>query len=65
MPKKSKKVTFNEVCEAYTSVMRTMRYKRQADLDFVEYKEAFDTLCNRTSKEVLAKFVRESNLFDE
>lgn len=62
--RKSNKVTFDQVCKAYTLVINAKEFKRRSEQTCKERKSEFDKLVKKASKEVLAKFTRESNIFN-
>ena len=60
---KNKKVTIEELEEAYQLVKDLFCNYESAEKQYSEAVENFNKLSNRTSKEVLAKFVRKGDLF--
>lgn len=61
--KKSRKVSLQELSNQYKVVLLCKKAKEDANKVFNEAISKFDTLSDRTSKEVLAQFVREADLF--
>ncbi len=61
---KSKRITLEQLSEAYGYVVGAKDNLLDATLKYETRQAEFDTLTNRTSKEVLAQFMREGNLFN-
>ena len=55
---KSRKVTMEEVQKAWNDLVEAKEAARAYSNTFDILSKSFDTLVNRTSKEVLAEFVR-------
>ena len=65
MPKKSKRVTLEELVKVYNEMRAKKRIAIAAKHDLQDIEVMFNHLTLRTSKEVLAQFVREGNIFNE
>ncbi len=59
----SKRVTIDQLTEAYRSIITAKKDLKDAKFYVDANQRAFDALTKRASKDVLAQFLREGNLF--
>ena len=59
---KSRKVTLDQVQEAYGKLRQAQIEKEETERRLSVALKEFDILVNRTSQQILAKFVREGEL---